>query len=82
MSAVGCNLSEPWNEAREKEINTYLQFLDGESHSDAAWLSNYYVIQKSKISSEMPQALAAFLEGNQPVFAGYQRDWRQWDVSM
>lgn len=59
---------EPWNEAREKEINTYLQFLDGESHSDAAWLSNYYVIQKSKISSEMPQALAAFLEGNQPVF--------------
>lgn len=62
------NFLGPWDADKDAEISAYLKFLDGEKPEDAAWLDNFHLIQKSKISAELPSPLAGFLAGETPVF--------------
>lgn len=56
-----------WDESKEREITSYMKFLDGRGR-DMDWLQNFYLIQRSEISRQLPPEVASFLEGIQPVF--------------
>lgn len=62
------NALGPWDAAKEAEISAYLKFLEGHKTDDAQWLENFYLIQKAKVTEELPPALARFLAGDAPVF--------------
>lgn len=57
-----------WDAAKEREVNAYLKFLDGDKPQDAAWLDNFYRIQRDAVSATLPPALREFLRGDAPVF--------------
>ncbi|MBL9188102.1 MAG: hypothetical protein JNK23_11520 [Opitutaceae bacterium] len=57
----------PWNAEKEREVNAYLKFLDGEKH-DGEWLANFHRIQRDTLAQALPPDLRAFLEGAEPVF--------------
>lgn len=57
-----------WNTAKEREVDAYLTFLDGERRTEGGWLDNFYRIQRDKLSAELPLQLRQFLAGDAPVF--------------
>lgn len=57
----------PWDAVKEREVNAYLRFLDGEAH-DAEWLNNYYRIQRDELSATLPDSVRQFVAGDAPVF--------------
>jgi hypothetical protein len=57
-----------WDATKEKEMQKYLRFLEGEDYTDSKWLNNFYRVQRSKAKDDLPQALATFLEGSDPIF--------------
>ncbi len=57
-----------WDAAQEREVNAYLKFLDGDKPQDAAWLDNFYRIQRDAVSTTLPPRLREFLRGDAPVF--------------
>lgn len=57
----------PWDAAKEREVDAYLKFLDGEKY-DAAWLENFYRIQRDALAQTLAPNLRAFLAGAVPVF--------------
>lgn len=57
----------PWDAAKEREVDAYLKFLDGEKH-DAEWLTNFYRVQRDALRAALPARLQAFVEGEAPVF--------------
>jgi len=63
LSALG-----PWDEGKEKEIDAYLRFLDGEKRADNDWLENFYLIQRSNVSGNLAPELRRFVEGDAPLF--------------
>ncbi len=56
-----------WNEQKEKEINSYIKFLDGEKVHEPGWLDNFYLVQRSKISAEFSPELKSFISGDAPI---------------
>jgi len=56
-----------WDAAKEQEVNAYLKFLDGKVQ-DAAWLNNFYRIQRDALSASLPEPLRSFVAGSAPVF--------------
>jgi hypothetical protein len=58
----------PWDAAKEREVNAYLKFLDGEKRADGGWLDNFYRIQRDSVAAELPSSLRDFLVGEAPVF--------------
>lgn len=58
----------PWDAAREKEIQAYLKFQDGDDFGNQTWLNNFYNVQKARLSSELPPRLQHFLAGDSPIF--------------
>lgn len=56
-----------WNAAKEREVDEYLNFLDGRGR-DPGWLENFYRIQRDEISATLPLALRQFVSGPEPVF--------------
>lgn len=57
-----------WDATKEREIASYLKFLDGEKFNDAEWLANFYRVQRDRTGEQLPAALAQFLAGPEPVF--------------
>lgn len=57
----------PWTAEKEREVNAYFKFLDGERH-DGEWLGNFYRIQRDTLAQALPPDLRAFLAGEAPVF--------------
>jgi hypothetical protein len=57
-----------WDAAKEREVDSYLKFLDGDQPQDAAWLDNFYRIQRDAVSAALPASLRMFLSGDEPVF--------------
>lgn len=57
-----------WDAGKEREVDSYLKFLDGDKPQDAAWLDNFYRIQRDAVSATLPPALREFLGGDAPVF--------------
>ncbi|MBL9202941.1 MAG: hypothetical protein JNL39_20690 [Opitutaceae bacterium] len=57
-----------WDATKEREVNAYLKFLDGGKATDAAWLDNFYRIQRDKVDAALPVTLREFLRGGEPVF--------------
>jgi hypothetical protein len=56
-----------WDDVKDKEINSYLKFLDGEKVNEPGWLDNFYLVQRSKISEGFTPDLAEFLNGDAPI---------------
>jgi hypothetical protein len=56
-----------WNEEKEREIDKYLKFLDGEARNDA-WLDNFYRIQRAEVSAQLPPHIREFVAGDAPIF--------------
>jgi hypothetical protein len=56
-----------WNDQKEKEINSYIKFLDGEKVNEPGWLDNFYLVQRSKINAEFSKELNDFLQGDSPI---------------
>ena len=56
-----------WNEQKEKEINSYIKFLDGEKVNEPGWLDNFYLVQRSKINAEFSKELNDFIQGDAPI---------------
>ncbi len=56
-----------WDEQKEREVDAYLKFLDGEKH-DAEWLANFYRVQRGALSDSLSAELKTFLTGDAPVF--------------
>jgi hypothetical protein len=56
-----------WTEEKEREIDRYLKFLDGETRSDD-WLDNFYRIQRAEVSAKLPPHVRKFVEGDAPLF--------------
>lgn len=57
----------PWSAEKEREVNAYFKFLDGE-RQDGEWLGNFYRIQRDKLAQALPPDLREFLAGEAPVF--------------
>lgn len=57
----------PWDEIKDRVVNEYLNFLDGQGR-DSGWLDNFYRIQRDKISATLAPAINQFLTGPEPVF--------------
>lgn len=58
----------PWDAKKDAEINAYLKFLDGNRPDDAAWLNNFYRIQRDNVAASLPTRLREFVTGDAPVF--------------
>jgi len=56
-----------WDAKKEQEVNAYLRFLDGKVQ-DAAWLNNFYRIQRDELSASLSEPLRSFVAGDAPVF--------------
>jgi len=56
-----------WDATKEREVDEYLRFLDG-GHKDAAWLDNFYRIQRDTLAATLPDPLRRFVAGEAPVF--------------
>jgi hypothetical protein len=56
-----------WNDQKEKEINSYIKFLDGEKVNEPGWLDNFYLVQRSKINADFSKELNDFIQGDQPI---------------
>lgn len=56
-----------WTEEKEREIDRYLRFLDGETRNDA-WLDNFYRIQRAEVSASLPPHVSDFVAGDAPLF--------------
>ena len=56
-----------WDAAKERVVDEYLNFLDGRER-DAAWLQNFYRIQRDVISARLPPVLKQFVTGPEPIF--------------
>lgn len=56
-----------WNDQKEKEINSYIKFLDGENVNEPGWLDNFYLVQRSKINTEFSKELNDFIKGEEPI---------------
>lgn len=59
---------QPWDRTKEDEIARYLGFLDGNYKGGSGWLDNFYLIQRARISKELPPHVARFVEGDARVF--------------
>jgi hypothetical protein len=51
----------PWDSAKEREVNEYLKFVDGDKASDAAWLESFYRVQSDSVSATLPERVRAFV---------------------
>ncbi len=58
----------PWDAAKEREVDAYLKFLDGEKRADGGWLDNFYRIQRDNVAAALPPDLRTFLAGEAPIF--------------
>jgi len=56
-----------WNEDKEREMNNYFKFLDGVKQ-DSEWLKTFYLVQRAKLSEELPGHVASFVKGEEPIF--------------
>jgi hypothetical protein len=56
-----------WTEEKEREIDRYLRFLDGETRNDA-WLDNFYRIQRAEVSASLPLHVRDFVAGDATLF--------------
>jgi len=56
-----------WTEEKEREIDKYLKFLDGEARNDA-WLNNFYRIQRAEVSAQLPPHIREFVAEDAPIF--------------
>lgn len=63
MNSIGA-----WDAQKEREVDSYLKFLDGQKPLDAEWLNNFYRIQRDELSAALPAGLRLFLQGDEPVF--------------
>lgn len=64
LKAVG-----PWDEKREQEIAAFLAFQETSSvDAGQEWLTNYHRFQRARASDGLSSDIAAFLEGEGPVF--------------
>ncbi len=57
-----------WDEFKEKEIMSYLTFLNGGKVEEPGWLDNFNLIQKSRVEKEIKDTdLKDFLKGDDPI---------------
>jgi hypothetical protein len=56
-----------WTDQKEKEINQYFNFLDG-NRQENNWLENFYMVQRAKVNKEFPERIEKFLSGNHKIF--------------
>lgn len=56
-----------WTEEKEKDLNNYFKFLNGEARKEV-WLKEFYNVQHAKVESEIPTHIKNFLEGNEKVY--------------
>lgn len=58
----------PWDEEKEKEIDSYGKFLESGKTEDSAWLNNFYKVQRGKVDDSLAPDLVKFLQGEEPIF--------------
>ncbi|WP_184414914.1 capsular polysaccharide export protein, LipB/KpsS family [Rhodocyclus tenuis] len=59
---------EPWTSDKERDVDSYLKFLDGQDVGDASWLDNFYRIQREKLAATLPEEVGRFVAGPEPIF--------------
>jgi hypothetical protein len=58
----------PWDASKEREVNDYLKFLDGENRTDSSWLDNFYRIQRDRVAEALPAYVRKFVKEDAPIF--------------
>ena len=56
-----------WNEKKESEMSGYFKFLDGVKQ-DNEWLENFYLVQRAKLTEDLPDTVSNFVQGNDKIF--------------
>lgn len=59
---------QPWDRAKEQEIDRYINFLDGRYTGGSEWLDNFYSVQRAEISKTLPPGLREFVAGPEKIF--------------
>ena len=62
------NKIQPWDEAKEQQVNQYTNFLEGGYSGGSDWLDNLYSVQRSQVSASLPPGLREFVQGDQKIF--------------
>lgn len=58
---------QPWDRAKEEEIDRYINFLDGRYTGGSEWLDNFYRVQRAEISRTLPESLRTFVTGPEKI---------------
>ena len=62
------NKIQPWDDEKERQVNRYINFLEGGYTGGSEWLDNFYSVQRSQVSATLPPGLREFVLNNQKVF--------------
>jgi len=57
-----------WDDIKEREVNAYLRFTDGQVTAGEAWLDNFYRIQRAHVSSQFTDRIRGFVNATGPLF--------------
>jgi hypothetical protein len=51
----------PWSSDKEREVDAYLNFVDGQQSTDGHWLDSFYRVQRESVSATLPPRVLEFL---------------------